>query len=369
MHNISDTGLQSYVVAVFEAAGASSSEAGVVAEHLVAANLAGVDSHGVLRVAQYVKAMQGGQVRVGARLQIVSESESMAVVDGGNGFGQIVCGEAMDLAIKKAQAHGVAAVSVRNSYHSGWLAGYSRKAASQELIGLVMVNAGGGGQSVAPFGGLARRLATNPVTIAAPSRNGFPLVLDMATSVAPEGKIRDCYQNGKAVPAGWLADSQGKPTVDAKDFYESGGALLPLGGPAGYKGFGLGFMIDILAGALSGAGCCRPNAPEPKDGLLMIALDIKRFVPMAAYYEQVSALVAHMKSCPPAPGCREVYVPGEIEFKKEQMRRREGIELSQATWQALQDVGASLGLKPLETAESAGQWKSEIREAIAKPGI
>ncbi|MBU6410162.1 MAG: Ldh family oxidoreductase, partial [Verrucomicrobia bacterium] len=271
--------LKRYVVDLFEAAKASSQEARIVAEHLVGANLAGVDSHGVLRVPQYVSAMQTGKVKLGVRPQVVSESESTAVIDGCDGFGQVVCNEAMTLAVNKALKRGIAAVTVRNSYHSGCIALYTKRAATKGLIAIATVNAGGGGQSMVPFGGLARRLATNPLSIAAPSLHGHPVVLDIATSVAPEGKIRDYYQNDKSVPVGWITNSEGLPTTDPKDFYK-GGALLPLGGTAGYKGFGLAFMIDILAGALSGAGCCRADPPDPKDGLLMVAIDIKRFIPL-----------------------------------------------------------------------------------------
>ena len=141
------------------------------------------------------------------------------MIDGRRGFGQVVCKEAMALAVRKALDQGIAAVSVRNSYHSGCIASYTKQAAAEGLIGLVMVNAGGGGQSVAPFGGLARRLATNPLSIAAPSGNGFPIVLDMATSVAPEGKVRECYQRGKPVPAGWLADARGRAGAGSRRLF------------------------------------------------------------------------------------------------------------------------------------------------------
>jgi len=342
MPKIAAVDLERYVVDVFEAARASGEEARIVAEHLVAASLAGVNSHGVLRVPLYVRAIQAGQVTLGGRPRVVSENESTAVIDGGNGFGQVVCDQAMAMAISKALERGVAAVTVRNSYHSGCIALYTKRAAAKGLIAVAAVNAGGGGQSVSPFGGLARRLATNPLSIAAPSLYGFPVVLDIATSVAPEGKIRYYYQNDKVVPAGWITNAEGLPTTVPKDFYE-GGSLLPLGGTAGYKGFGLAFMIDILAGALSGAGCCRADPPEPKDGLLMIAIDIKRFIPLETYYRHVSLLIEHVKSCPPAPGHTEVFIPGEVEYLAEKKARCEGIEIDQGTWRLIQETAAALG--------------------------
>ncbi len=343
MPRITAEDLRDFVLSIFQAAGVSAAEAQVVTDHLVQANLAGVDSHGVMRVAQYVEALKTGKVKAGAARQVLSETATTAGIDGGLGFGQVVCKDAMALALDKAREAGIAAVTVRNCYHCGCLGVYTRQAAARDMIGIVMVNAGGGGQSVAPFGGLARRLATNPLSIAAPSAQGFPIVLDIATSVAPEGKVRDCYQTGKAVPAGWLADSQGQPSTDPKTFYEGGGALLPLGGPAGYKGFGLAFMVDLLAGALSGAGCCQAQPTDPRDGLLLIALNLERFIPMPAYLRQVTGLVQHIKSSPPAPGFREVFVPGEIEFREEQRRRREGIDIPAATWRLLQETAAGVG--------------------------
>jgi len=344
MLKIAAKDLENFVVDLFEAAGASGKEAKIVAGHLVDATLAGVYSHGVIRVPQYVKAMQTGQVKLNTTPRIHLETESTAVVDGGNGFGQVVCSEAMTLAIGKSLDKGIAAVTVHNCFHSGRIASYTKMAAERGLIAIVMVNAGGAYQSVVPFGGLARRLATNPVSIAAPSEDGRAIAFDIASSVAPEGKVRDYYERGKPVPPGWLIDSKGRATTDPKDFYDSGGALLPLGGSAGYKGFGLAFMIDILAGALSGAGCCRPDVPKPTEGLLMIVIDVKRFVSMTTYYKQVSALVEHVKSCPPAPGYQEVFVPGELELEEENLRRREGIPLDEKIWRAIQETATSAGL-------------------------
>jgi uncharacterized oxidoreductase len=364
MPKIAAAHLERYVVAIFEAAGASSEQASIVGAHLVEADLAGVKSHGVLRVPQYLGAVQTGKVKLDVRPEIVLETKSTSVVDGRKGFGQVVCNEAMSLAIHKALQNGIAAVTVRNTYHSGCIACYTKKAAAKGLIGIVMVNAGGGGQSVAPFGGLARRLATNPLSIAAPSGNSQPIVLDIATSVAPEGKLRYYYQNGKPVPLGWIADSQGRSTTDPKVFYESGGVLLPLGGPAGYKGFGLAFMIDVLAGALSGAGCCRADAPEPSDGLLLMAINIKCFVPLATYYQQVSLLIEHVKCCPPAPGFKGVFVPGEVEYEEEQKRRREGIDLDAATWRRVCHAASSLGVEPPSGKSGSGRRASRTAVTV-----
>jgi uncharacterized oxidoreductase len=213
------------------------------------------------------------------------------------------------------------------------------------MIGIVMVNAGGGGQSVVPFGGSARRLATNPFSIAAPTSGEFPLVLDIATSMAPEGKIRDHALRGAKLPEGWIIDSQGRQSCNPSDFYgPPAGSILPLGGVAGYKGFGMALMIDVLAGALSGAGCCGPENVPARDGVLLIAIDIAQFSDRVAFYEHVGELIAYVKSCPVAPGFPDIFVPGEIEFREAQRRSKSGINVDDHIWQQIEAISARLGI-------------------------
>lgn len=331
--------LEQLATTIFERSGAPSEHAALVAAHLVEANLAGHDSHGVMRVPQYVDLIDAGRLKPERKMQVVQRAAASAVVDGCGGFGQVIADGAMRLAIELARAGGVGAVTVRNCSHTGRIGTYTQMAAREGLVGIGMVNTGGGAQSVAPFGGTARRLSTNPISIAAPSGGPNPILLDMATSVAPEGKVRAKYQAGKSLPAGWMMDAQGQPTTDAKSFYhEPLGALLPFGGPVGYKGFGLGFAIDILAGALSGAGCSHADAPIVTDGMLAIALDIERFTPLADFTRRVAALVEHVKSCPTAEGYDEIYVPGEVELRSRERRLAEGIPIEQGTWDLIDRI-------------------------------
>jgi hydroxycarboxylate dehydrogenase B len=347
--------LQSIVGNIFERLGVPPLAAAQVAQHLVEANLFGHDSHGLLRVAQYCQAIENGEVDPTGCPKVIRESMSGAVVDGARAFGQVAARFAMDIAINKAARGGIAAVTVFNCYHSGRLGAYSAMAADAGMIGIVMVNAGGGGQSVVPFGGSQRRLATNPFSIAAPTSGEFPLVLDVATSMAPEGKIRDYALRGAKLPEGWIVDSNGHPTCDPQDFYQQPpGALLPLGGPVGHKGFGLALMIDILAGALSGAGCCRQENVPARDGVLLIALDVEQFTDRVRFYEQVRELVAYIKACPPAPGFEEVLVPGETEFREAQQRRRSGITIDENIWQKFSALANQLGATNLSDAFSNG---------------
>jgi uncharacterized oxidoreductase len=338
--------LESLAAAIFRTMGATDEEAHLVAQHLVEANVAGHDSHGVLRIPQYVNAIRNGRIRPTKQPELVRDAPAAALLDGHLAFGQVIAVAAMRLAIQKARASSIGAVSVFNSNHVGRLASHTLLAAAQGMIGILTVNAGGAGQLVAPFGGTAGRLATNPISIAVPSPDASaPVFLDMATSVAPEGKLRAFRQRGQQVPAGWIIDHLGRPSTDPSDFYgPPPGALLPLGGSAGHKGFGLGFMLDILAGALSGAGCSRPN-PEPAgDGLFLMAIDVQQFTLLKQFHEHVNALVEHVKSTPPAPGFQEVLVPGEYENRQEQRRRKEGILVEDKTWCEIAAIARELGL-------------------------
>jgi hydroxycarboxylate dehydrogenase B len=337
--------LKRLTVDILQRVGASADAAECVADHLVDANLAGHDSHGVMRIRQYLNLIDAGKLRPDGRMQIVEEAASGAVVDGGQGFGQLIARDAMLLAMKKAREGGVGAVSVRNCCHTGRIGTYTEMAAQAGLVGIAMTNSGGGGQLVAPFGGTARRLSTNPISIAAPSGGPHPIMLDIASSVAPEGKVRNYYLAGKSVPPGWMIDAAGNPTTNPADFYaEPGGSLLPLGGAVGYKGFGLSFMIDILAGALSGAGCIRPDAEYTGDGMLAIALDVRRFTPLADFQQRVAAMVDHVKSCPTAPEFDQIYVPGEIEACQRERRLREGIAIDPAVWTQIEQVCSRFGI-------------------------
>ena len=330
---------------IFEAAGVPKTESEIVSQHLVEANLAGVDSHGVIRIPQYVKAIQTGKITPGAPLKVIQETPSSTLINGNRGFGQVIAQQAMSVAIKKARRNVISAVSVYNCNHVGRLASYTMMAADEEMIGMMMVNAGGGGQTVAPFGGIARRLATNPISIAVPTGKTNPIVLDIATSVAPEGKIRAMRNRGEQVKEGWIIDHNGRPTTNPNDFYRPPkGALLPLGGAAGHKGFGLGFIIDILAGGLSGAGCSKKNAEPPGDGILIIVIDIQRFTPLDAFLDSVVELVEYVKSSPTAPGFDEILVPGEPEFRERKKRLKSGIFIDETTWRQIKEIIEELGI-------------------------
>ncbi|MCC6492794.1 MAG: Ldh family oxidoreductase [Pirellulales bacterium] len=357
--------LLTIATAILEGAGAPRTHAAIVADHLVTSNLQGHDSHGILRLSQYCEAIEQKEVDPRARPTVRKESVAGAVLDGQRGFGQVAAREAMVLAMERARLVGVSAVTLSNCYHSGRLSAYSLMASQAGMIGVVMVNAGGGGQSVAPFGGLARRLATNPIAIAVPSGGDYDPVLDVATSMAPEGKIRDYFRRGEPVPDGWIVDAHGFPTRHAKDFYgPPAGALLPWGGPVGHKGYGLALMIDVMAGALSGAGCCGPAQVPPRDGVLLLAIDVEQYTDSEWFRAQVVQLIDHVKSCPPAPGYEEVFVPGELEHREAQKRRRTGIPVDDTTWEEMHSLARRFRLPPEMFDAAHDGWASAAAQIV-----
>lgn len=337
--------LTQWIADIFQVSAVPNEAAQVVAEHLVDAEACGVPSHGVIRVPQYLQAIEQKRVIPEARLTVVRENVATAVLDGGHGFGQVMARAAMDVAIERANRAGVGVVTLTNCGHTGRLGSYTEQATRSGMAGLVMSNTGGNGQWVAPFGGLAGRLATNPISIGVPSGAADPLLMDYATSIAPEGKVRTMKTAGRSLPAGWIIDHQGRPSTNPADLYgPPRGALLPIGG---HKGFGLSMLIDALAGGLSGAGCCvaadRPLDGKT-DGVFLLAIRVEDFCPLAEFRDAVSRLIAHVKSSPPAAGTSEVVVPGELEFRHRAQRLQTGIPIQDATWDLLQAAAAVTGV-------------------------
>jgi uncharacterized oxidoreductase len=323
-------------VEVLEAAGATGAAARAVAEGLVGANLAGHDSHGVIRLPAYVAAVDDGRVDPRAEPVLERDEGSLLVVDGRRGFGQVVAGYATARVLQRlGEGRPLVAAFAHDGYHAGRIGAYVERMAAAGAVGLAMVNSHGAGRLVAPFGGHQRRLSTNPIAFAAPVAGGPPLVLDMATSVVAEGKVRVRRNRGEPLPENWIVDAGGRPSRRAEDLYD-GGALLPLGGPnQGYKGFGLSLMVEVLAGALSGAGCSRPG--ETWSGNGFFCLGVAPTHPALA--EQVAGLIRHVKENQPG-----VLVPGEPEASRRAEREAHGIELDPETWRQIAEVAARHGV-------------------------
>ncbi|MDR3636153.1 MAG: Ldh family oxidoreductase [Isosphaeraceae bacterium] len=333
--------LTEFTTRLFAAAGVPAGEASTIATSLVGANLRGHDSHGVMRVPQYLGFLEKGDYRAGVDLQIDHESPAVVVADGQWGFGQVQAHRLLDRVIPRAKAIGIGAGALRNSGHIGRLGEYAERAAAEGLVLIATVNNNGGGPRVAPPGGLAPRLGTNPLCAGVPTGEE-PVVLDFGTSVVAEGKVRVYYINKKPVPDGWLLDPQGRPTTDPSVLYEPPlGSILPMGGPQAYKGFGLSLVLDMLAGGLSGGRTCHPDAaPGKGNNVLFLVLDPAHFAGLGTLEREASQVATFVRETPRADGVDAILLPGDPERRTLERRASGGIPLEEAHWSKLEEVAA-----------------------------
>ncbi len=336
--------LEQVCARIMKGAGLSGAEAHRISRSLVLSNLMGHDSHGVIRLPQYVQALEDGIVKGGRDIRVVREADASAVVDGRWGFGQTVCAQAMELAIRKARERSVAAVELFNSSHIGRLGEYVEQAAESGMVGVVMCNNHGGGRLLSPFGGIDARMSPNPVAVGVPTGGDFPIVVDMTTSVVAEGKIRVKRNRGEPLPKDWAIDAQGRTVERPEDFYgPPRGAILPFGGIAAHKGYALAVVIDILSGALGGGGCSRAGAPSGGNGVFLMAIDIQAFTPPERFRDEVDGFVGYLKDSRLMPGFDRIHLPGEIEFRLRRKREKDGVFVDDETWRQICDTGDGTG--------------------------
>ncbi|MEM2575671.1 MAG: Ldh family oxidoreductase [Sulfolobales archaeon] len=330
--------LRKFTALCFMRYGVSPDDAELIADHLVLANLRGVDSHGVIRIPYYTEGIKKGLVKEKAEIKIVNESETTAVIDGGNYLGIPVATRATEIAIKKAKSSGLAAVGARNLGHVGMLAYYTLKIAKNALIGLVTVNAPA---RVAPWGGAQALFGTNPISFSFPT-SGKPIVVDMATSAIAAFKIRLAALKGEKIPEGIALTRDGRPTTDPKEAYE--GILLPFGT---YKGYAVSLVVEVLSAVLSGGILSKYvfNHPSTQGGFFVLAIDPARFRGFDEYLRDIDSLVKLIKACPPTQGFDEVLVPGEPEDRKYEDRIKNGIPIDMSTWKLLVDVAKELNVE------------------------
>jgi LDH2 family malate/lactate/ureidoglycolate dehydrogenase len=324
---------------VLAAAGAPTETAEIVAGSLVLSNLKGVDSHGVVRVAQYVREIGTGRIDPLAR-PVVDDRGAAIVLDGRWCFGQIAAREATRLAVERSAQTAVAVATVFSVQHVGRLGEYVETAAASGRVALACTNTGPAGGRVAPHGGREPSLGTNPFAYAVPAGANPAVVADFATSAAAEGRLRLARQTGSPVPEGWIVDAEGKPTTDPNDYY-AGGALLPAGG---HKGYALGLLAELLGGVLAGAGCASAG-DEPGNGVVMVLLDPACWRPLETFLAGVDRVVDAVCRVPPAPGFRRVQLPGGPEAEVEAERRVRGIPVPEATWREFAETARSLGVE------------------------
>lgn len=340
MITVQPDALSAYVARMFQAVGVPRVDAVFTANSLVTTNLMGHDSHGVVRMPQYIAAIERGELDPRGEPVVTHETPITALVDGRWALGQITARFTTRVAMNKAKSHGLAMTAPLNCGHVGRLGEWVEQAAAEELIALAFCNSGGGGGLVTPHGGSQRCLGTDPIAAAFPLPQRPPIVVDFATSAVAEGKIRVARNAGKTLAPGLLLDAEGKPSVDPSDLYR-GGMLLPA---AGHKGYGLGLVMEFLGGVFTGRGCTIFPDFKPGNGVLFVVMRADLFQPLDAYYTDAQRLVDAVLAVRPAPGGAGVMLPGEPERRSMTQRRATGIPLDDATWGQLVAVADRLGV-------------------------
>ncbi|HVL71788.1 MAG TPA: malate/lactate/ureidoglycolate dehydrogenase [Beijerinckiaceae bacterium] len=344
--------LQALVRDIFVAQGCSKAEGERIGLYLVRSNLAGHDSHGVIRVPRYVSWLREGQLAADRTLEVVSDSGALAVVDGQYGFGQTIGPQAVELGIAKARAHGAAIVALRHSGHLGRIGEWAEMALEAGLVSMHFVNVAGS-VLVAPFGGVDRRFSTAPVAMGFPRPGGDPVVLDFATSAVAEGKVLVASNGGKPLPAGSLIEPDGRLSTDPATLYgpytgvgtrdanKGQGAIRAFGE---HKGSGLALMCELLAGALTGSGTCGPGERRFCNGMLSVYLEPAAFQAEAAFRAEAQAYLDYFKASRPAAPGGEVLLPGEPERRTKAERLKNGVPLPDEAWAAIAESARGSGL-------------------------
>ncbi len=323
------------------AAGARRADAELVARNLVDGSLRGLDSHGIMRLAQYAADIDSGLVIPRNVPRVEMETATVAVVDCAHGLGISSAYYLVKVGAEKARSAGISCVVSKHCNHVGRLGAYVQELAEMGLVAIATANSSRHGHWVAPWGGIEGRLATNPLAFGCP-RSGRPLVLDMSTAMISEGKIRAILHEKGRVPPGRVQDASGRPVSDPAHFYgPPHGTILPFGSDMGYKGFGLGLMVEVLSSTLAGVALTPRGLPdEYVNGLCLVTLDPSAFGDSGRFVANVNELCAYVKSSPRAPGFSEVLLPGEYEAQISASRAREGIPVARQTWDLIAQQAA-----------------------------
>lgn len=328
--------LTDLLAGILAAAGTPADIAQIVAQSLADSNLKGVDSHGAIRVTMYVDQILSGYMQAAARPTIEHETATTASIHGHSGLGIYTLGYALEVALRKAQTHQIAAVGLTGSTHTGRIGQYAEAAAQQGCFALI--TGGGASQhpdkhaSVAPHGGRGRILATNPYALGLPGGPYGPVVVDTSTSMTAEGKLRLYRDLNQPVPEGWILDRDGQPTTSAHDFY-AGGVILPA---AGHKGYGLALMAELLGSALLGE--------SQELNWFIVALNLEAFRSLSEFNTLSAGVLDKVKAVPPVAGVAEVLLPGEPEARMAAERRAGGIPLPDEVWAQIVTTAARVGV-------------------------
>lgn len=327
--------LTAFTRAIFEASDIPADVSREVAESLVLGNLSGHDSHGVIRIIEYVDWTARGWVNPHGKLTVIREQPCILVLDGDFGFGQVIGRQAMVRGIAKAKAEGICVLSLKRSGHLGRVGELMEQATAAGLVSFGFTNTHGGGVLVAPHGGSQRRLAANPLVAGAPLPDGPDVIMDMSTSMIAEGKIKVAHSKGESLPEGMIVNGQGEPSTSPKEYYDDPpGALLPFGG---HKGYALSIFCEIMAGAMTGAGCSRDGVERIANGFMAFLLDPAAFAGEEFVSSELCGLVDWIKSSRLRAGFDEIQTPGEPEAKA-RIERARGLHIDVATWERICEV-------------------------------
>jgi LDH2 family malate/lactate/ureidoglycolate dehydrogenase len=344
--NVKADQLADFGTSVLVALGVPKPDAQLLADSLVAAELWGHASHGMLRLPWYVDRLRSGVMKAVTEAATVVDNGALVVLDGRDGIGQVLTMQAVQFGIARARQHGISAVGVRHSNHFGTAAYFTRESAKAGCVALLATNAS---PAMAPWGGRAKSIGTNPWSIAAPAGRHGVAVMDIANTAVARGKVYLAAERGQSIPATWAADEQGRPTTNAQEAIH--GLILPM---AGHKGYIISFMMDVLAGVLTGSqfgsGVAGPYDPTRRSGCghMLITIDVGTLMPRAEFEQRMEALIDEVKAVPTAEGISEIFFPGEIEDRQTQAHLRDGITLADQTWQSLTLLSRETGT-PLPT--------------------
>lgn len=330
--------LRAFGEAVLLANGVPQQDAYLLSDSLVAAELWGHSSHGMLRLPWYVERLRSGVMKAVTQSETLIDSGALAVIDGHHGIGQVLTAQATHLGIERARQHGVSAIGVRNSNHFGTAAYFTRMSAEAGCVAFLATNAS---PAMAAWGGREKLIGTNPWSIAAPAGQRGVAVMDIANTAVARGKIYLAAERDEPIPATWASDEQGRPTTNASEAVH--GLILPM---AGHKGYVISFMMDVLAGVLTGSqfgsGVVGPYDPTKPSGCghMLITLDINAIMPRAEFEKRMEALIQEVKDSPTAQGIENIFFPGELEDINTRNHLQTGIRVADKTWDSLSKLAA-----------------------------
>ena len=329
---------------ILEQQGVSSEHAETVAQSLITADLRGVSSHGILRLPVYVKRLENGKIKANPDIKKVVETDSTIVIDGDHGLGHVVAQEAIQELIAKSEKSKISAVAIRRSNHYGAAAYWAMQLAEHNMIGLSVSNVE---PLMPPPGGTEARVGNNPISFAAPAGESPAIVLDMATSVVPLGKILNAKSKNESIPEGWALNAKGNPTTDP-DEVVNGGFLFPVGGP---KGYGLSVIVDLLSALLSNGAIgdqihsMYQDLDKPNDiSHFFLGIKIDGFMQVEQFKGLVDQYIAYIKNTPLVEGANEIYLPGEIEHRNLERNKVEGIGIPDSVISELVELATKAGI-------------------------